>query len=123
MLLSVEIRSNDAFNYDLNIIANARGLVGQNAFLSSLLSDSNNLSQQSKFRNYRLEAKSNSGDGQAFYADHHIQALVTAIQTKGYGRVLAKPKILVNDNEKGTISTTDTRYVADRSVIIGTTGF
>jgi len=41
--------------------------------------------------------------------------LLTAMQTKDYGRVLAKPKILVNDNEKGTIKTTDTRYVTKRS--------
>jgi general secretion pathway protein D len=30
---------------------------------------------------------------------------------KDYGRVLAKPKILVNDNEPGMISSTDTTYV------------
>jgi general secretion pathway protein D len=41
--------------------------------------------------------------------------LLTAMQTKDYGRVLAKPKILVNDNEKGTIKTTDTTYVKKTS--------
>jgi type II secretory pathway component GspD/PulD (secretin) len=49
---------------------------------------------------------------QGFYADSHIQALLTLMQTKGYGRVLARPKILVNDNEKGHIDTTTTIYVA-----------
>jgi general secretion pathway protein D len=33
------------------------------------------------------------------------------MEKKNYGRVLAKPKILVNDNEPGTISTQDTTYV------------
>jgi type II secretory pathway component GspD/PulD (secretin) len=50
--------------------------------------------------------------GQGFYADSHIQALLTLMQKKGYGRVLARPKILVNDNEKGHIDTTTTLYVA-----------
>jgi general secretion pathway protein D len=33
------------------------------------------------------------------------------MQQKNYGRVLAKPKILVNDNEEGIIETKDTTYV------------
>jgi general secretion pathway protein D len=33
------------------------------------------------------------------------------MQQKNYGRVLAKPKILVNDNEEGKISTSDVTYV------------
>jgi len=39
------------------------------------------------------------------------------MQSKNYGRVLAKPKILVHDNQPGTIKTTDTTYVAKRSSI------
>jgi len=45
------------------------------------------------------------GEAQAFYADDHIQALLTMMHKKGYGRVLARPKLLVNDNEAGTIKT------------------
>ena len=55
---------------------------------------------------------------QGFYSDAHIQALLTAIQTKSYGRVLAKPKILVNDGETGTIKTTDTTHVKIEDFII-----
>ncbi len=58
---------------------------------------------------------SSSGTGRGFFADKHIEALLTLMQQKNYGRVLAKPKILVNDNEKGTISTTVTTYVARSS--------
>ncbi len=38
--------------------------------------------------------------------EHHdkIQALLTAIDSKSYGRILAKPKVLVNDNEKAGFS-------------------
>jgi general secretion pathway protein D len=46
-----------------------------------------------------------------FYGDEHINVLLTAMQQKDYGRVLAKPKILVNDNEEGKISTIDVTYV------------
>ena len=59
---------------------------------------------------------SNTAEG--FYSDSHIQALLTAMQTKSYGRVLAKPKILVNDGQNGTIKTTDTTNVEVEQVIV-----
>jgi general secretion pathway protein D len=49
--------------------------------------------------------------GSAFYGDEHVNFLLTAIQTKNFGRVLANPKILVNDNESGTITTQETQYI------------
>jgi len=39
------------------------------------------------------------------------------MQKKDYGRVLAKPKLLVNDNEPGNIKTGETRYVEKQSSI------
>ena len=49
-----------------------------------------------------------------FYSDQKVQTLLTAIRRKNYGRVLAKPKILVDDGQEGTISTTDeTTYVRE----------
>lgn len=68
------------------------------------------------------EFRTNKGTGQFFYSDNHIQALLTAVKTKSYGRVLAKPKILVNDNEEGKISTTDTRYIAQSTTQVPTAG-
>ncbi|MHC4330255.1 MAG: secretin N-terminal domain-containing protein, partial [Planctomycetota bacterium] len=59
-----------------------------------------------------------TGTAQGFYSDAHIQALLTAIQAKSYGRVLAKPKILVNDGQPGTIKTVDTTSVKIESIII-----
>ncbi|UCF44459.1 MAG: hypothetical protein JSV99_06005 [Planctomycetota bacterium] len=56
---------------------------------------------------------------QGFYHDRHVQALLTAMQKKNYGRVLAKPKILVNDGQPGTIRTTDTTSVKFEDVIRG----
>ena len=37
----------------------------------------------------------------AFYGDNQVQALLDTVQEKTFGRVLAKPKLLVNDNETG----------------------
>jgi general secretion pathway protein D len=44
------------------------------------------------------------------------------MQEKGYGRVLAKPKILVNDNEVGHIDSTTTIYVSRSASTATTTG-
>jgi general secretion pathway protein D len=60
-----------------------------------------------------------TGVGEGFYSDRHIQALLTAMQDKSYGRVLAKPKILVNDGQPGTIKTTDTTNVKLEEFISG----
>ena len=58
------------------------------------------------------EAVSIGGSGSGFYADEHIQALLTAMHQKGYGRVLARPKLLVNDNEEGIIEAKETQNIA-----------
>jgi type II secretory pathway component GspD/PulD (secretin) len=60
---------------------------------------------------------------QGFYSDSHIQALLTALETKSYGRVLAKPKILVNDGQVGIIKTADTTNVPlIGNTLVGGTG-
>jgi len=65
------------------------------------------------------EAASTSGvGGTAFYADRHIQALLTAMQRKDYGRIMARPKLLVNDNEKGTIKTQETQTIVSPLVTV-----
>lgn len=115
----VEISKNDKFEYDLNLVQafpdlTSRGLImDMNEVIPKLTSSG---------RDQFVEYKSDRGYGTGFYADRHIAALLTAMQAKDYGRVLAKPKILVNDNEKGTISTTDTTYVTKTSSIPVTSG-
>ncbi len=66
------------------------------------------------------EATIDSGALAGFYSDRHIQALLTAVQAKNYGRVLAKPKILVNDGQEGTIKTTTTTNVEIQTLVPGT---
>jgi type II secretory pathway component GspD/PulD (secretin) len=97
----VEITKSDNFDLDLQMASKLPNLVpGQLGFLPII--DTNGLGQR------RREAFVAGGRGQGFYSDQHIQALLTAVQTKNYGRVLAKPKILVNDGQVGIIKTTNT---------------
>jgi general secretion pathway protein D len=121
----VEIRKTDEFNYDLNLITSIPDLVetgGQtkqfNAGQNTTVVDKLQQTGRSRFVDFEVD----SGTGTGFYADKHINALLRAVLSKNYGRVLAKPKVLVNDNEKGTIKTADTTYVVTRSSIPVTSG-
>jgi general secretion pathway protein D len=90
----VEITKNDAFTFDLSVTKNFNNGAG--------VADANSLG---KFLQW------GAGTLTAFYGDSEIQALLKTMQSKNYGRVLAKPKLLVNDNEQGKIETKDTTYV------------
>jgi general secretion pathway protein D len=124
----VEIRKNDEFNYDLEMIAGLPDLSPSSGQVPQFKADENTTvtdKLESSGRSNFAEFQVKSGKGIGFYADEHIQALLTAVRTKNYGRVLAKPKVLVNDNEKGNIKTADTTYVIKKSsvpVVSGTAG-
>ncbi|MGD2094394.1 MAG: secretin N-terminal domain-containing protein, partial [Phycisphaerales bacterium] len=120
----VEISKNDKFDYDLNVLSSFPDLVSTSGLTSAILpavgaivgeedTVRTNLvdSLLSSGRDRFIDFQSVGGLGTGFYGDRHINFLLTAMQKKDYGRVLAKPKILVNDNEPGTISTTDVTYV------------
>jgi general secretion pathway protein D len=120
----VEITETEAFNYDLNVIASLTDLAqnsgltgaltgGANPVTSADIANKLTASGRSRFADFQ----SNCGDLTAFYGDQHINLLLKAMQSKNYGRILAKPKILVNDNEPGMIKTADTTYVAKSSSI------
>jgi general secretion pathway protein D len=117
----VEITETEAFNYDLNLIASAPDLTQTSGLTGAIVpgTTSSNImnrlaaSDRSQFADFQ----SSGGELTAFYGDRHINMLLQAMQSKNYGRVLAKPKILVNDNEPGMIKTADTTYVAKRSSI------
>ncbi|MEN6383715.1 MAG: secretin N-terminal domain-containing protein [Phycisphaerales bacterium] len=114
----VEITQDDVFNYDLDIVGNAKG-----AAVDTLAVTGGAISTAATGRTF-LEGKTDSGNFTGFYSNDSIQALLKLIDTKKYGRVLARPKVLVNDNEEGTISTEDTRYVGQTTAttVAGTAG-
>ena len=117
----VQISKTDAFNYDLNLISSFPDLTSTSGLTSAIIPGAEGTNLVSGLlnsgRDRFVDLQANSGSGTGFYGDRHINALLTMMQQKDYGRVLAKPKILVNDNQKGTISTTDTTYVTKKSSI------
>ncbi len=105
----VEVDKADAFEYDLNIIANTeRAVVGNVG--SGLTALATGITDDLELGFNR--DTTHAGETRGFYSSKHIQALITAIQEKNYGRVLAKPKVLVNDNEEGKIITSATTNIA-----------
>ncbi len=125
----VEITKTTAFNYDLNLITSIPDLTATSGLMGALTPGPNPVTSTDIIN--KLEAtgsshfadfQSNSGELTAFYGDKHINLLLEAMQSKNYGRVLANPKILVNDNERGMIKTIDTTYVVKQSSIPVTSG-
>jgi general secretion pathway protein D len=119
----VEVTKQDDFNYALNIIHsipdldkdNTSGLTGtitrdsdKNPIVTAAqIFDKLNTAKDPRFIDLQSEAGSFTG----FYGNDKIMALLTAMQTKKYGRILAKPKLLVDDNQEGTIETKHTTYI------------
>jgi general secretion pathway protein D len=121
----VEISKNDEFNYDLNVIQSFPDLVatsGLTGVISGAMTTDTIISKlQSSNRDRFIDLQSNSGSGTAFYGDRHINALLDLVQSKSYGRVLARPKLLVNDNEQGTIQSQETTYRTRTQTTVQTT--
>ncbi len=125
----VEISESDTFDYDLKILSSFPDLTETSGLTAAMMGDASvNLvqaltgqkgGQPDRFIDFQSQGLSDRGTG--FYGDGHINLLLTAMQEKGYGRILAKPKILVNDNELGHIDATTTFYVS-RSATSATTG-
>jgi type II secretory pathway component GspD/PulD (secretin) len=125
----VEIRKTEEFDYDLNLIQSFPNLVATSGLTGTIVSGSSPITSSdiieklaSSGRDRFIDYQSNSGDFKGFYGDKHINVLLGAMQSKNYGRVLAKPKVLVNDNETGTIQTVDSTYVEKKTSIPVVTG-
>ncbi len=130
----VEISKTEAFAYDLDAVEsfpnllNTSGVFGgaggtvTSEILDKMLGTVFDPCEPHKrvipSRNQYMDFSVSGGLGKGFYADDHVHALLTAMQSKNYGRIMAKPKILVNDNETGTIKTTDTTYVKKTGTIL-----
>ncbi len=115
----VEISRNDQFEYDLNVIANARDFVGDNVAVRPAFQDSNSVGVDFLEGGWNVLG---GGAFQGFYGAKHIQTLFTMMDSKGYGRVLAQPKLLANDNETGTIKTVTSTYRSESTVAVDQNG-
>ncbi|MEN6334994.1 MAG: secretin N-terminal domain-containing protein [Phycisphaerales bacterium] len=117
----VEVTKSESFDYDLQLVESWPNL-GDAAALGSATGNAiKALTTPSDLnaagRDHIIGVGSKNGQGTAYFADKHVNALLTAMQSKNYGRVLAKPKILVNDNEPGDIKTADITYVKKTSSV------
>jgi general secretion pathway protein D len=118
----VEVTNVDQFDLDLQLASKFPSMQpgGNMDVVGSVIGGS---TSSSTFLDKRsIEASSNPaadfGGNQAFYSDRHIQMLLTAMETKSYGRILARPKILVNDGQHGSIRTTDTTNVPISNTVV-----
>jgi general secretion pathway protein D len=117
----VEITRTDTFEYDLNVVASVDNPVIGNLVVDPIQTADSESRLEGGFN--LLDQDGNpTGRTRAFYSDRHVQALLTAMQRKNYGRVLAKPKVLVDDGRKGQILTTDTTTYVKESIQIPQTG-
>jgi len=104
----VEITKDNEFNFDLDVVSKYPAMVAEGAMQYGGIT-----ALMPVFpRGQRvLEGSSTEGTGKAFYADRHIQALLDIMDDKQYGRVLARPSLLVWDNEEGVIKSDKVIYV------------
>jgi len=109
------------FEYDLNLVASANDAVVGNIVIDSIQKVSSGSRLEGGF-NLPDQDGNPTGQTKAFYSDEKVQALLTAIQRKNYGRVLAKPKVLVDDGQEGRIVTTDETTYVKESIQIPQTG-
>ncbi|HOK67490.1 MAG TPA: secretin N-terminal domain-containing protein [Anaerohalosphaeraceae bacterium] len=115
----VEITKNEKFEYDLDIISKTysetdlRSGTGSGALIGQLDSFTSD-----RYADARVTTSAEKDVFKAFYNSAHVQGLLTAIQTKGYGRIMARPKILVNDNQEGEIKTENQTSIAQQKSIV-----
>ncbi len=102
----VEITKDDSFKYELEIISKTYDDLALRAGPSSITTIGGNFSADRY-----AHGSSTSGSFLGFYNSDMIQALLDTVQTKKYGRIMAKPKILVNDNQEGEIKSSTTTAV------------
>ena len=124
----VEVTRTDSFNLDLQLASKFPEMLpgGNMDVVGSIVGGkASGDAAQTSFLGRSQEAYSNpkASVAQGFYSDKHIQALLTAMESKSHGRVLAKPKILVNDGQVGVIKTTNTTNVqlTGQTIVGGTT--
>ncbi|MCI0499188.1 MAG: hypothetical protein L0Y36_05865 [Planctomycetales bacterium] len=108
----VVINQDETFKYDMDIVSKTySGLtLRENSPIETISGDFS--------EPVYGEARSTSGNFTGFLNSDMVQALLEMVQTKNYGRVMARPKILVNDNQEGEIKTENTTSIAQQKSII-----
>jgi general secretion pathway protein D len=105
----VEVTKDDDFQYSFNLIGKTYG--GTSIQGGSPVGDSATYGNFSR-TGTMIDAASMGGNVTAFLNTSFVQALLTAVQTNNYGRIMAQPKLLVNDNQEGEIKTSTQTSIA-----------
>lgn len=134
----VQVTKDDQFKYELDLIAKSyhtgtddtgnysffrHGTTLEDGKIKDLPATGASLLDSVGFSNQRYAQGSvDAGQITAFFNSSMIQGLLTAMQRNQYGRIMARPKILVNDNQEGEIKTEEIQSVAQikTNVIPGT---
>ena len=115
----VEITKDDGFNYSLNLIG--KSYDGTSIQSGSPVGKSEGTPLYGDFSDSGStlgDIGVLAGNVTAFLNTGSVQALLEAVQTNGYGRVMAQPKILVNDNQEGEIKTENKTSIAQQKSIV-----
>jgi len=107
----VQITKDDAFNLDLTLLSSIPDMAFTSGQIAGVDSTIFERLLAAPDRTKFIDMKSAGGVFSGFYGDEKINALLTTVQRKKYGRVMARPKLLVNDGVEGMIKTTDITYV------------
>jgi general secretion pathway protein D len=115
----VNISRDDAFQYSVDLVGKTYSgteIDGESPVNPSWSIGDNPPVPVGDFSLSRLaDASTVGGSFVGFFNSEMIQGLLQAMQTDGYGRVMSQPKLLVNDNQEGTITTINTTAVAQVS--------
>jgi len=61
-----------------------------------------------------------TGFTSAFIRNDYVPFVITALETKGDGRIMSQPKILVNDNEEASLNSTENEPFSQTTQTVGT---
>jgi type II secretory pathway component GspD/PulD (secretin) len=113
----VEITKDDAFQYKIDMIAKTYG--------GSELQPGTPIGTPAKpfggdFSTSRAlgDASTIAGNITAFLNTGSVQAILTAMQKDGFGRVMSQPKLLVNDNQEGEIKSERKTSIAQKKTVV-----
>jgi general secretion pathway protein D len=109
----VEITKDDQFTMDLDVISKKYSLTTPFKQLINPITGDTSITATNGTALEGTFSSSAETPFSAFYGDDNIQALLTMMDKKSYGRVLARPSVLVKDNEEGVIKSENITYVAE----------
>ncbi|MBM4104347.1 MAG: hypothetical protein FJ263_09940, partial [Planctomycetes bacterium] len=113
----VSIKQNESFTYELDIIGKTYGGATMRGVTTGTPPTAIVGSQTNFAQDPFIDARSTKGTGKVFFNSDRIQALLDVVEKKGYGRIMSRPKILVNDNEEGNIKTKNTIAIPEVKVV------